>query len=171
MKFNLLTKKVKMCEKPWSPSRRFPRLPKPSKFWAIRRESKSRLLYRKRSFCVCDIANLLGVSQSAVSHFTLRVLRQMKLVKFRRKGKIFYYSLDDEHISNLLDIGFRHDLKKRFENNDEDWEKTNIFRRWASIFSRRFTTWRWNGQHLPKRFQGKTCRQSRNSGGRRLYLT
>lgn len=61
----------------------------------------------KEELCVCDIANLLGVSQSAVSH-SLRVLRQMKLVKFRKEGKIAYYSLDDEHISNLLDIGFHH---------------------------------------------------------------
>ena len=61
----------------------------------------------KEELCVCDIANLLGVSQSAVSH-SLRVLRQMKLVKFRKEGKIAYYSLDDEHINNLLDIGFHH---------------------------------------------------------------
>lgn len=61
----------------------------------------------KEELCVCDIANLLGVSQSAVSH-SLRTLRQMKLVKFRREGKIAYYSLDDDHISNLLDEGFRH---------------------------------------------------------------
>ena len=61
----------------------------------------------KEELCVCDIANLLGVSQSAVSH-SLRTLRQMKLVKFRKEGKIAYYALDDEHISNLLDIGFHH---------------------------------------------------------------
>lgn len=61
----------------------------------------------KEELCVCDIANLLGVSQSVVSH-SLRTLRQMKLVKFRKEGKIAYYALDDEHISNLLDIGFRH---------------------------------------------------------------
>lgn len=61
----------------------------------------------KEELCVCDIANLLSVSQSAVSH-SLRVLRQMKLVKFRKEGKIAYYSLDDDHINNLLDIGFRH---------------------------------------------------------------
>ena len=54
--------------------------------------------------CVCDIANLFGVSQSAVSH-SLRTLRQLKLVKFRKEGKIAYYSLDDEHISDLLKIG------------------------------------------------------------------
>lgn len=61
----------------------------------------------REELCVCDIANLLGVSQSAVSH-SLRTLRQMKLVKFRREGKIAYYSLDDEHIASLLEEGFRH---------------------------------------------------------------
>jgi DNA-binding transcriptional ArsR family regulator len=61
----------------------------------------------REELCVCDIANLLGVSQSAVSH-SLRTLRQMKLVKFRKEGKIAYYSLDDEHIKSLLDVGFRH---------------------------------------------------------------
>jgi DNA-binding transcriptional ArsR family regulator len=57
--------------------------------------------------CVCDMANLLGVSQSAVSH-SLRVLRQMKLVKYRKDGKIVYYSLDDHHISHLIEDGMRH---------------------------------------------------------------
>ena len=57
--------------------------------------------------CVCDIANLLGVSQSAVSH-SLRTLRQMKLVRSRKEGKIAYYRLDDDHITNLLVEGFRH---------------------------------------------------------------
>lgn len=57
--------------------------------------------------CVCDLANLFGVSQSAVSH-SLRVLRQMRLVKYRREGKIAYYSLDDEHIVSLLAEGLRH---------------------------------------------------------------
>lgn len=61
----------------------------------------------KEELCVCDISNLLDVSQSAVSH-SLRTLRQMKLVRFRKEGKIAYYSLDDEHISHLLDEGFRH---------------------------------------------------------------
>jgi ArsR family transcriptional regulator, lead/cadmium/zinc/bismuth-responsive transcriptional repressor len=61
----------------------------------------------KAELCVCDLANLLGISQSAVSH-SLRALRQMKLVRFRREGKIAYYSLDDEHIEHLLSEGFRH---------------------------------------------------------------
>lgn len=61
----------------------------------------------REELCVCDISNLLGVTQSAVSH-SLRALRQMKLVRFRKEGKIAYYTLDDEHISHLLDEGFRH---------------------------------------------------------------
>jgi DNA-binding transcriptional ArsR family regulator len=61
----------------------------------------------REELCVCDIANLLGVSQSAVSH-SLRTLRQMKLVRFRKEGKIAYYTLDDDHIANLLNEGFRH---------------------------------------------------------------
>lgn len=61
----------------------------------------------KEELCVCDLAKLLGVSQSAVSH-SLRALRQMKLVRFRKEGKIAYYTLDDEHIAHLLDEGFRH---------------------------------------------------------------
>jgi DNA-binding transcriptional ArsR family regulator len=61
----------------------------------------------REELCVCDLANLLGVSQSAVSH-SLRTLRQMKLVRFRREGKIAFYTLDDEHITRLIDEGFRH---------------------------------------------------------------
>ena len=60
----------------------------------------------REELCVCDLANLLGVSQSAVSH-SLRALRQMRLVRFRKEGKIAYYALDDDHISRLLDEGFR----------------------------------------------------------------
>ena len=61
----------------------------------------------REELCVCDLANLLGLSQSAVSH-SLRSLRQMKLVRFRKDGRIAYYSLDDEHIAHLLEEGFRH---------------------------------------------------------------
>jgi DNA-binding transcriptional ArsR family regulator len=57
--------------------------------------------------CVCDIANLLGSSISAVSH-QLRVLRNMKLVKNRKKGKMVYYSLDDECVETLLKEGIKH---------------------------------------------------------------
>lgn len=61
----------------------------------------------QEELCVCDLAFLIGISQSAVSH-QLRVLRNMALVKYRKDGKIAYYSLDDDHISSILTEGLRH---------------------------------------------------------------
>ena len=60
-----------------------------------------------QELCVCDLATLLGMSQSAVSH-SLRALRQLGLVKYRKAGAIAYYTLDDDHIAELLAEGFRH---------------------------------------------------------------
>jgi len=57
--------------------------------------------------CVCDIAVLLNMTQSAISH-QLRVLKQAKLVKCRKEGKIVYYSLDDEHVRQIFDQGMIH---------------------------------------------------------------
>jgi len=57
--------------------------------------------------CVCDIAALLNMSQSAVSH-QLRVLKAARLVKFRKEGKVVYYSLDDEHVKMIFDLGLLH---------------------------------------------------------------
>ncbi|GHV84342.1 transcriptional regulator [Spirochaetia bacterium] len=57
--------------------------------------------------CVCDIAVLLGMTKSAISH-QLRLLRQTKLVKCRRDGKIVYYSLDDDHVAGILAQGLEH---------------------------------------------------------------
>ena len=57
--------------------------------------------------CVCDLSALLNVSQSAISH-QLRVLKSARLVKFRRAGKVIYYSLDDEHIKHIFDEGLKH---------------------------------------------------------------
>lgn len=57
--------------------------------------------------CVCDLAAVLSVSQSAVSH-QLRLLKQARLVKFRRNGKVVYYSLDDNHIKEIFNQGFKH---------------------------------------------------------------
>jgi Predicted transcriptional regulators len=60
-----------------------------------------------RELCVCDLAVVIGVSDSAVSH-QLRMLRTNKLVKFRREGKIMYYSLTDSHISTLFKQAIEH---------------------------------------------------------------
>lgn len=61
----------------------------------------------QEEMCVCDIAATLGMSHSAISH-QLRVLKAAALVKYRRKGKVVYYSLDDEHVQNIFDQGFSH---------------------------------------------------------------
>ena len=57
--------------------------------------------------CVCDLAALLGVSQSAISH-QLRTLKSARLVKYRREGKVIYYALDDDHVKHVFDEGLRH---------------------------------------------------------------
>ncbi len=57
--------------------------------------------------CVGDLARLLGLSQSAVSH-QLKTLKEAKLVKFRREGKIIFYSLDDDHVRTILSMGMEH---------------------------------------------------------------
>ena len=57
--------------------------------------------------CVCDIARLLGMTQSAISH-QLRSLKQSKLVKYRRDGKTIFYSLADNHVRSIIDQGMEH---------------------------------------------------------------
>nr|WP_194191795.1 metalloregulator ArsR/SmtB family transcription factor [Clostridium chrysemydis] len=57
--------------------------------------------------CVCDLAVLLNMTQSAISH-QLRTLKANRLVKFRRSGKVVYYSLDDEHIMKIFNQGLDH---------------------------------------------------------------
>lgn len=57
--------------------------------------------------CVYDIARLLGMTQSAVSH-QLRILKNNKLVKFRREGKTVFYGLDDDHVRSILKLGMEH---------------------------------------------------------------
>lgn len=57
--------------------------------------------------CVCDIANVLNMTKSSISH-QLAILREAGIVRFRRSGKEVYYTLDDEHISRLYEIGLEH---------------------------------------------------------------
>lgn len=60
-----------------------------------------------RELCVCDIAAVINASESSVSH-QLRILRTLKLIKFRRDGKILYYSLADAHVEKLFAQGLEH---------------------------------------------------------------
>src|SRR5437870_5246015 len=61
----------------------------------------------RSELCVCDLARLLGLSDSAVSH-QLRVLRGMRLVRPRRDGRMIFYTLDDQHIVRLFEQGLEH---------------------------------------------------------------
>ncbi len=71
--------------------------------------TRSKIIYAlsKTELCVCDIASLLNISVSAISH-QLRLLRNMRLVKYRKEAKMVYYSLDDMHISRLFNEGLKH---------------------------------------------------------------
>lgn len=71
--------------------------------------TRIKILYALSSaeMCVCDMAALLGMSHSAISH-QLRILKQTRLVKYRKEGKVVYYSLDDDHIKSIFDCGIAH---------------------------------------------------------------
>lgn len=71
--------------------------------------TRIQILYalKQHEMCVCDLANLLGMTQSAISH-QLKSLRLSNLVKFRREAQVVYYSLADDHVEKILDIGFEH---------------------------------------------------------------
>ena len=71
--------------------------------------TRIRILYAlfESELCVCDIAQLLGLTQSAVSH-QLRILKDAKLVRFRREGKSIFYALDDDHVRSILAMGMEH---------------------------------------------------------------
>lgn len=61
----------------------------------------------ERELCVCDLANIVGLRQSTVSH-QLRLLRALRIVRFRKEGRVAYYNLDDQHVSALLAQGLAH---------------------------------------------------------------
>lgn len=71
--------------------------------------TRCRILFAldNEEMCVCDIANVLKMTKSAVSH-QLRLLRQSQIVKTRKSGKEVYYTLDDEHIQKLFEIALEH---------------------------------------------------------------
>ena len=71
--------------------------------------TRIRILYVlfEAEMCVCDIAQLLGMTQSAISH-QLRALKNARLVKSRREGKTVFYSLADDHVKTIIDQGLEH---------------------------------------------------------------
>ena len=69
------------------------------------------VLFKEGELCVCDIATALHATQSAISH-QLRILRTAGLVKTRRDGKTIYYTLDDEHVEQIYQVGLTHILHR-----------------------------------------------------------
>jgi ArsR family transcriptional regulator len=66
----------------------------------------------EKELCVCDIAVLLNMTKSAISH-QLKTLKQANLVKFRREGKVVYYSLKDDHVKDIFEKGMEH-IKEKY---------------------------------------------------------
>ena len=78
-------------------------------FSALADSNRVKIIYSLfgQELCVCDIACVVGISESAVSQH-LRILRTMRLVKQRKDGRMMYYSLNDDHIQTLLDVCLEH---------------------------------------------------------------
>ena len=84
------------------------KLPVESEYLAARDDIVQRVLdSQPADEYLYDLAQLLGISQSAVSH-QLKILKDAKLVKFRREGKIIFYMLDDDHVRTMLSMGMEH---------------------------------------------------------------
>lgn len=82
--------------------------------------TRMKILYAldKCEMCVCDIANVLSMSKSSISH-QLGTLRRSGIVRCRKKGKEVYYMLDDDHVKKVIEIGIQHiEHKERKEDND-----------------------------------------------------
>lgn len=104
-KIRALQKRMKSAEELQELSEVFKVLSDPTRLKIV-------LALTEYELCVCDLANYLNVTKSAVSH-QLRLLRTMRLVKFRRDGKMTYYSLDDHHITSLLKQATEHIEERR----------------------------------------------------------
>ncbi|MDT8898667.1 metalloregulator ArsR/SmtB family transcription factor [Thermanaerothrix sp. 4228-RoL] len=94
-------------------------------FAALSDPSRIRLLaaLAEAELCVHDLAAVLGMSQSAVSH-QLRLLRALHLVRFRKEGRTVFYTLDDEHIRDLLERGLEH-IRHQNQSQVESEERTH----------------------------------------------
>ncbi len=74
-------------------------------------------LVQEKELCVCDVANIIDSSLATASHH-LRLLRNMGLAKYRKEGKMVFYSLDDDHVNQLICLAFDH--SKEFVENGTD---------------------------------------------------
>ncbi|CAH2716451.1 Cadmium resistance transcriptional regulatory protein CadC [Neobacillus rhizosphaerae] len=79
-------------------------------FKALSDETRMKIAYAltlEEELCVCDVANIVGATTATASHH-LRHLKSLGLAKYRKEGKLVYYSLDDEHVNQLIQIAFAH---------------------------------------------------------------
>lgn len=82
-------------------------------FKALADENRAKISYalcRDEELCVCDIANIIGATVATASHH-LRTLHKQGIVKFRKEGKLAFYSLDDDHIRQLMMIALEHGIE------------------------------------------------------------
>lgn len=81
-----------------------------SLFKALSDETRMKIAYAltiEKELCVCDVANIVGATTATASHH-LRHLKRLGLAKYRKEGKLVYYSLDDEHVTQLIQTAFEH---------------------------------------------------------------
>ncbi|PLS04844.1 ArsR/SmtB family transcription factor [Neobacillus cucumis] len=79
-------------------------------FKALSDETRIKIAYAlstEEELCVCDVANIVGSTTATASHH-LRLLRNLGLAKYRKEGKLVFYSLDDDHVKQLIQIAFEH---------------------------------------------------------------
>lgn len=82
-------------------------------FKALADDTRIRIAYaliEEEELCVCDVANIVGSTTATASHH-LRLLRNLGLAKYRKEGKLVYYSLDDDHVKQLIEIAFAHQME------------------------------------------------------------
>ncbi len=86
-------------------------------FKIIGDQTRTKILFAldQNEMCVCDIANVLNMSKSSISH-QLAILRKSGIVKYRKEGKEVYYTLDDEHVKQVFEVGIEHIEHKKNEN-------------------------------------------------------
>lgn len=79
-------------------------------FKALSDDTRIKIAYalaQEDELCVCDVANIVGATTATASHH-LRLLRNLGLAKYRKEGKLVYYSLDDNHVRKLIEVAFAH---------------------------------------------------------------
>ncbi|NMH69635.1 winged helix-turn-helix transcriptional regulator [Bacillus sp. RO3] len=82
-------------------------------FKALSDQTRMKIAYAltiEDELCVCDVANIVGASTATASHH-LRLLKKQGLAKFRKRGKLVYYSLDDHHVKQLIEIAVAHQME------------------------------------------------------------